>query len=170
MYTVYPDFWPAAADSLPVLRHMVEETGSCIFNPDKKRTQTQLKPTHAFYHAFEAALVDRGLVRGRVLQDMFVLQSYAGCQQQPFHYDFDPKVRQAHRKKPQGVMLALEDGTTLDFLDRKETLCAGDLLVFEGDCVHAGSAYATNNTRVHCYLDSCTHPREANKTWLYTLS
>ena len=49
----------------------------------------------------------------------------------------------------------------------QESLRAGDLLVFDGDCVHAGSAYTTTNTRVHCYLDSCTHARKVNQTWLF---
>ena len=169
-YTVYRDFWPEAADAWPTLSRMVKAKGSYIFNPDKKRHQIEVPATHAFYHAFAAALNRRGLTRGRILKNMFVLQSYPGCQRQQFHYDFDPDqlATEKPRKKPQGVVLAIEeDGTTLDFLDRQESLRAGDLLVFDGDCVHAGSAYTRTNTRVHCYLDSCTHVRKENQTWFF---
>lgn len=41
----------------------------------------------------------------------------------------------------------------------------GDILYFRGDLVHAGAAYAEDNYRIHCYLDSDKVPRPANRTW-----
>jgi len=171
MHKVYRDFWPGAADFLPSLREQVEAYGSHIFNPDRLRHQTALKPNSDFYRAFDKALTDRGFVRGRTITDAFVLQSYEGCRRQQFHTDYDADLlaAQGSRKKPQGCLLALEKDTTLEVKEgpgaHTVRLGPGDLLVFDGDCVHAGSAYDRPNTRVHCYLDVATHAREPNKTW-----
>ena len=43
----------------------------------------------------------------------------------------------------------------------------GDVLVFEGDVVHAGAQYASLNTRVHAYLDAPGVERKVNHTWMY---
>lgn len=41
----------------------------------------------------------------------------------------------------------------------------GDMLIFRGDLVHAGSSYADSNVRMHCFLDN-NENRIPNKTWL----
>ena len=44
---------------------------------------------------------------------------------------------------------------------------AGDILLFDGDVVHAGAAYAEKNTRLHVYLDlPGVAEHEANGTYL----
>ena len=43
----------------------------------------------------------------------------------------------------------------------------GDVLVFDGDVVHAGAAYRAPNTRVHVYLDVPSVKREHDRTYSY---
>ena len=46
------------------------------------------------------------------------------------------------------------------------TLQPGDILIFRPDLVHAGSAYETENVRLHVYLDSAEIPRTPNRTFI----
>jgi hypothetical protein len=77
--------------------------------------------------------------------------------------------------------VALQDGTTLDVWPGALTtepgrwpasiprcqvrLQAGDVLLFRGDLVHAGSAYNAANVRLHCYLDAADVSRPPDMTW-----
>lgn len=81
------------------------------------------------------------------------------------HYDYDPLAIQGLRKKPQGILLAIEDNTFLDFDKNQVTLHAGDMVVFDGDVLHSGSQYDYSNTRVHAYLDVPTYQRPKNRTY-----
>ncbi len=58
--------------------------------------------------------------------------------------------------RPIGVVLSIEDGARLSILGEPDVrLSKGDCLVFDGLCVHAGSAYPdAENYRVHIYLDT----------------
>lgn len=53
-------------------------------------------------------------------------------------------------------------------VDRHQVhLTIGDVLIFRGDAVHAGSAYPTKpNMRLHCYIDSPLLRRPKNKTYI----
>ena len=52
-------------------------------------------------------------------------------------------------------------------IDRTEAkLSPGDVVVFRGDFIHAGSGYANANSRIHYYLDSPLVPRTQNRVWL----
>lgn len=42
----------------------------------------------------------------------------------------------------------------------------GDMIVFRGDFIHAGSGYDADNYRIHYYCDSKFVPRKTNQTWL----
>jgi hypothetical protein len=42
-------------------------------------------------------------------------------------------------------------------------MCAGDVIVFRADCIHAGSAYTKENVRLHCYLDIPKMPHATNR-------
>ena len=44
----------------------------------------------------------------------------------------------------------------------------GDVLVFDGDVVHAGAAYRAPNTRVHVYLDVPSVKREYTIVRIHT--
>jgi len=88
---------------------------------------------------------------------------------------------------PVNVLVALQDSTTLEvwpeshrlissmvkseklgkddcFSQTRLSLSRGDVLLFRGDLVHAGSAYDDNNVRLHCYMDMSV--RIPNRTWL----
>ena len=43
---------------------------------------------------------------------------------------------------------------------------SGDIFIFRGDLVHAGSSYDIDNYRLHAYMDSPYAPRILNRTWL----
>lgn len=59
---------------------------------------------------------------------------------------------------------SLKDKAPIMFKD--VLLNPGDMIVFRGDFVHAGSEYQKDNFRIHYYLDSPLVPRTANRTWL----
>lgn len=168
MYTIYKNLLPID-DKIPLeLKGLVLNRGSFIFNPDRKRLQCQLKVSHPFYKKFARVLENIGIVRGRTLGPMVVIHSKEGCKRQRWHYDYDPDLVKKSRKKPCGVLLALEEGTTLSIYGEGDvSLNIGDCLVFDGDLVHAGSAYERANTRVHMFLDVPTLTRQANRTWYY---
>lgn len=119
-----------------------------------------------------------------------VIHSKKGCQDQAAHCDFIPDLKLAtvpDEHMPLGVIVALMPGTRLniwpcsiklasirpDLVRNREPiqcevveLNVGDMLVFRGDLVHAGSSYKVNNSRLHTFLDSYRVPRKRNRTWL----
>ena len=166
MYTIYKGFLPEV-DTFEL--QGFTEKAQCIFNPDKKRIQHKLARNTRAFKTIEDKLRARGLLRGRDLQDMFVLHSKPGCKRQRFHYDYNPEEIRTLRKKPQGVLIATEDNTFLDLENEKISLDASDMVIFDGDLMHAGSAYERSNTRLHCYLDSPSHTRQKNQTYFPVL-
>ena len=151
------------------LKSYAKKHSESIFNPDYNRLQTPINNTHFFYTIFEDALIKTGVTRGRIINDMVLLYSKKGCKKQQYHYDYDPdKVTNNIRRKPCGVLFAIEDNTKLNILGEGEVyLNQGDCLVFEGDCVHGGSAYNYDNVRLHTYLDVIDIKRSENSTWFY---
>ena len=140
--------------------------GACIFNPDALRVQHALPRTDAIVEAALGFLASEGLVRGRRVGTAVALHSFAGCGAQPMHTDYDAGRVERCVAKPFGVLVALEDGTRLCMPDGDVGMGPGDILVFDGDCVHAGAAYSAPNTRVHIYLDSPGVHRPHNETYL----
>ena len=72
-------------------------------------------------------------------------------------------------------ILALEAGTSLLLYPSgpkgaalSVLLDAGDLLLFRGDCWHAGAGYACLNRRIHFYLSAPRRRREPGYTYWYT--
>jgi len=123
-----------------------------------------------------------------------ILTSLPGCDEQLAHCDYAPSTEFATVSDdmvPLGCIIALEPGTKLkiwpksirlsfmnnlirsDFIESingpirpiEIELNPGDVLVFRGDLVHAGSAYNTKNNRIHLYLDSPLVSRPSNTTW-----
>ena len=76
------------------------------------------------------------------------------------------------RRKPRGVLWALRDGTRLmlagaEGVAIEVTLSAGEVLIFDGDLVHAGAAYPhEQNTRVHMYLYARGGARPRGTSWM----
>lgn len=114
--------------------------------------------------------------------ELRILYSKAGCQRQNPHCDYEHPERLSaldNDDVPLFCVVAFVDGTTLDIWPRSMDMPAdaeitrktvkiepGDVLVVRGDVVHAGSAYAEDNWRLHCYLDSPHVARRTNRTWL----
>ena len=119
--------------------------------------------------------------------EFVVLYSKAGCQSQPAHMDYklSPNHDTTSYNISHGAVVALENGTKLDLwpsahhfvgvskpprfpIDRKTVLLGpGDVCIFRGDCVHAGSSYDKDNIRIHCYIDipGMTHPKNFFFKW-----
>jgi hypothetical protein len=107
------------------------------------------------------------------VDSMVALLAKSGCKAQLAHTDYSPKTLanvlslEHDDKMPLSCLVALTDGTLLDVwpyavrFDKSRTykpmqirLCAGDVLIFRGDLVHAGAAYGEEaNVRIHAYLD-----------------
>jgi len=155
------------ADDAAELRLLVSGAAP-IFNPDDLRTQTSLSDCKLL-RRLRNALVDACvLAEGLRMNDAVVIHSSAGCAQQAWHTDFDPiTMKNCVTNKPAGVILAIEEGTTFEeYPNTTHKLNVGDILVFDGDVVHAGSAYAKENVRVHAYIDACDVQRVHNTTYL----
>jgi len=155
---------------------------------DQKRRQWRL---HTRGSAATNALVQQ--LRTQVLplytplsavHDVVILESLAGCQQQQYHTDYDLKelqqLQHPQQDMPLGVLIALEDHTKLmvkglarptaaGSLSRRPgyavNLDQGDVLIFRGDLIHAGSAYAHRNIRLHTFIDSDQVQRQPNATY-----
>ncbi len=83
------------------------------------------------------------------------LYSLKGCEHQPWHTDYNPNKRKRDTlsirelrdsQKPKGVIWAVEKGTRLMVVGENGEsvevhLEVGDVLIFDGDLVHAGAAY-----------------------------
>ena len=107
-----------------------------------------------------------------------LLISLPGCGRQQAHTDYNPShlVGLPANQRPGGILLALQDNTTFDIWPQPYTrtpvapdrvlLNSGDVIVFRGDTVHAGTEYETANVRLHAYLDSDRVTRPLDRTWL----
>jgi ectoine hydroxylase-related dioxygenase (phytanoyl-CoA dioxygenase family) len=112
----------------------------------------------------ELALRNNGYLDERSFQNPVILHSLAGCSQQQWHLDFKPNSTSGI--KPMSALLALEANTRFETQTQTLELDVGDLLVFDGDLVHAGAAYRDDNTRLHAYLYPLGSRRVSNQTFL----
>lgn len=143
----------------------VLDHGCLIFNPNRKRLQSHISSEHNLVKRTTDWLMEHGFMYGRTCGDAVFLHSMPGCQQQQWHTDFDPFAVMLARKKPLGVVVALEDETFFATPSKMYQMAPGDIVIFEGDTVHAGSAYDASNTRMHIYIDTASCPRKHNKTY-----
>ena len=143
--------------------------GSNIFNPNKKRIQCIVKKHDSTMKKICGFLQTHNFLKHRTVGTTAILHSKSGCKRQQWHTDYDPEVCKSTSLKPMGAIFALEDNTYFNIhKKRKILLKKGQILIFDGDLVHAGSAYDEENTRIHFYLDSPHVPRKKNKTYLLT--
>ena len=125
--------------------------------PDKKRKQVDLNAHDAIARELRAVLAEKGELSHRYPVEWRALHSLPGCKKQRLHFDYNPdEVRNLGLlgcQKPCSVIAALQDGTQLrvwDRVARKEVpvvMYAGDVLVFDGDVVHAGAEYSRQRPR-----------------------
>lgn len=166
-FAVYRKAVEVDPDATTRLAMLARSKGVTIFNPDAHRVQRELPCDDAVVIALVEALCARQLTLGRTAGSAVVLHSFGGCAQQPFHTDYDPSYMCSDAPKPLGVLLALQDDTRFCVPDDESvTLQTGDMVVFDGDQVHAGAAYTQPNTRIHMYLDLPSVHRPKNTTYL----
>ena len=107
------------------------------------------------------------------LSDVAVLLSLADCMEQQFHYDFDNIGHPDLSKLSLFIIVALEDNTTLQVVDKATgevtivKLNKGDTFNGRGDTIHAGDAYKNENLRLHWFCDYVGNGREVGKTYVY---
>ena len=137
-----------------------------IFNPDNKRLQRYLPKTDSISQIIYTTLLSNGYMQGRYLGSIVLLKSLSGCKRQYWHTDYNSNECSHLKIKPLGVILALQNDTLFDeFPDTIHKLNQGDLLIFEGDEIHAGSSYNAENIRVHAFIDVNEIKRKRNKTY-----
>ena len=97
----------------------------------------------------------------RVVTDINLIQSEAGCEPQAFHTDFDPKLKYDKDSPPASLLVNFgSDDLFLDMKDEnsdtvtKLTVKPGWLLYFGGFVQHRGCGYATQNLRLHACIQS----------------
>jgi hypothetical protein len=122
-----------------------------------------------------AVLQQQGELAGRRPAEWRALHSQPGCKRQKRHWDYNPNevrnLRQLGLRVPCSVIAAMQDGAQLLVWDHERgvevpvVMFAGDVLVFDGDVVHAGAQYSVGSTRVHVYLDVPELERDPNFTW-----
>ena len=164
---------------LPVLREHVAK-GQPGVRPitagqrDGKRQQAVIPPSEEVVRALGQGLYEKGEMSGRACAEFNLLHSLPGCKQQKLHWDYPPDQVEGLRLKPCSVILGMEHGTRLvvrdEVLDRCVVvrLAPGDVLVFDGDVLHAGASYCECNLRLHTYLEVPEVPeleRKKNHTW-----
>jgi hypothetical protein len=164
-YQVLRRFLPRASLDLPETLALRP-----IFGRDRRRLQGALPANAPLRRLLETKLA----TTGKLPRDFVVLHSLAGCKEQPAHLDYVPDdalLATADADVPLGFLLACDDATRMvvwpgshravrgadadaPLRSRVLRLRAGDAVLFRADLVHAGASYATENTRVHCYLDT----------------
>lgn len=146
-----------------------KKKGQNIFNPDQKRFQQVIRKDHHVIKKIKEILLHKGFLQNRSIGTCVILHSVKGCGRQPWHTDYDPDLCKAVTTKPMGVILALQNNTFFNVYGKNKIhMKKGDIIVFDGDEIHAGSAYTQDNTRIHLYLDTTEVKRMRNKTYLYT--
>ena len=195
-FQVYPGGASVTDILLQKLRQHAQGKSRRIFNhneqdkrDDSKRRQCNCPTKNKDYQVFDRAI--REFVAAKVNTSLspenpVILHSRPGCQPQAAHCDYEPNQHLKACKDsqiPLALVVCLMPNTTLRVWPKshrlvtgnsectsiecqKLSLTPGDIVVFRGDLVHAGSEYEQENFRVHYYLDSPLVPREKNRTWL----
>lgn len=204
-YVVFRRFLPPPAGIVARVREEVLERISLmetVFNGggggagdnefgDSKRLQIHVErntwPADCakFFDSVTKALLN--VLPRRAPNDMVILYSLAGCQQQGAHSDWTAEELAnvvddgAFGGYSVGCLLALEPDTSLlvwpgsscrsddvvhDERPQRVILQPGDLIMFRADLVHAGDAYPhESNMRLHVYGDSRKIKRSKNTTY-----
>lgn len=160
---------------------------------DFKRRQRNLPMATQYMKHFDEQvknLVQRQVNTSLIPTDPVILHSLPGCQPQAAHCDYIPdEALKAvpDQLMPLAALICLMPGTHLKVWPNSARLATanekdlknvapisceevelhpGDMLIFRGDFVHAGSGYEKENYRIHYYLDSPLVPRTKNRTWI----
>jgi len=149
-----------------------------IFNGvknDKKRIQSSLRCNNVIISEFIKKLQQKiyDLLpsdSSLYFSNWVILKSFAGCEQQRPHTDYNIDTIVDKNNPPLLVLVSLMPETYLDIwtfngIHKKVVMDKGDVLIFRADLVHAGSSYTKENIRIHSYLDHPSVKRIPNRTW-----
>nr|QBK85712.1 MAG: hypothetical protein LCMAC101_03070 [Marseillevirus LCMAC101] len=118
-----------------------------------------------------------------IINDWVILKSLEGCKEQLPHCDYIPsdEFKKCDGENiPLSFIVSIMDDTKINIWDKslgyptdisnkiekQIFLDEGDIFIFRGDLVHAGSSYDKENTRLHAFLDSVLCPRTKNRTFI----
>lgn len=175
------------------LEDFARNNAGTIFNPDDKRRQVELtgKKQKVAMYADTERFTERvwsklqKMFPNHTPNDLVVLSSEPGCKEQKAHQDYlekDLKKKDGATPPPDeiplGVIVALMDDTYIDVWPgaiktlseagkvkpKRLRFNRGDIVIFRGDLVHAGSAYTKFNMRLHTYMDHPSVKRKFNST------
>lgn len=162
-----------------------------IFNGeknDKKRKQMTINSKNIQINTFLKNITNKivELVNFYNFQpsNYVLLYSKAGCSNQLAHSDYIPSKELEIYQTPLNAIIALESNTKLHIWNKSINIVTekylpvkpinrtilylnkGDILLFRGDLIHAGSDYDIDNIRLHLYLDNNLVPRLPNRTFV----
>ena len=162
----------------PKLENYIREKsnyGDPIFNNinnDEKRIQFSFKnPFKREIKSYLQQLIEDLGYTGNI-NDPVILKSHPYCKRQRLHYDYDiGLLENVDKDYPHGVIIGVSNNCRLivspDGISRKYIhFNKGDVVIFRGDTIHAGSEYYTENIRIHAYIDSPSHLRIKNQTFV----
>ena len=184
-YVVFPGGVAVEDEDIEQYKEHVSRNGEVIFNRDndggndhmrKQADITTVAGTEGLQGKLKKFTADNYIDRFNLdkAHSMVLLYSEEGCEKQQPHTDYSKENMEnvADEKVPLGCLVALEDQTFLDvwpkairfkripYFPVRLELKKGDVFVFRGDLVHAGSSYKDrDNVRVHIYLDEADRPR-----------
>lgn len=175
-----PDLMPSEAEFAAMVVSSSSKGYVEIFNPDRKRRQKKLRSNSRLLKVITSAL-ERVLQlnengRGLKIGNAFMLCSEKNCKAQPYHVDYDPLKLHGLTQKPYGVLFAVEPSNTefwcvVEGQEHHLKLNQGEFVVFDGDLIHAGAAYAERNVRIHLYVDVDVEGVEvADETFLVNMN
>lgn len=168
MYKVYKKVFTFTPE---IEKYIIEKSkkGTPIFNNkydnDKKRIQYDIEEdTVGITNQLQKIVNDHGY-KG-IVNDPVIIKSLSYCKRQQLHTDYDvEKIKM--NEYPHGIIVGCSDGCRFIVGTSKKYIHfdKGDVIIFRGDTVHAGSEYYTENIRLHAYIDVPTHERIKNETF-----
>lgn len=174
MYTIYKDLFNVSDDVLNNIKSYTADGGPIFNNIDNDKKRIQYDVSGKLKREIETILQEYvdSLGYGGVVNDVVILKSLPFCKRQQTHCDYDKKILDNLNVEdyPYGMIVALDDNTRFIVYPDKNTkkylrLNRGDILIFRGDLLHAGSEYYVQNIRLHAYIDVPKYKRLPNMTY-----
>jgi len=156
------------------------------YNKDVKNLTTNIIPKKRLTIIKQIQDKIKQLFPNHTPNDMVVLRSDKNCKIQPAHADYKFKDLKKtgqfpkDHEMPLGVIVPLMEGSYIDVWPEaigglkhiknkkikpiRARMNPGDMLIFRGDTVHAGSSYRKYNIRIHTYADHPSVERDPNST------
>ena len=157
---------------------------------DHKRKQVTISMKKSFMNDFIKNVnnyLTKNVNSNLTISKWVGIYSLPGCGEQAAHCDYTPSDITANINDeliPLGVLVAIMPDTKINVWPQSNEIHKykkagarkigkvtinmepGDIFIFRGDTVHAGSNYTHSNYRLHAYMDSPLVLRWPNRTWL----